>query len=215
MLGGAEYPPWATCSNTSYRREALEKLGGFETRWPARLGGDDTDLGLRLGKSGYRLRGNPDAVVLHSRATWNSFSAVWKRAFRWGRMDVHLYYRRHTDRVKLLLPGFRSLLILLVLASLVTAGLTLSAWPLLTPLAWFVLFVLLRAALTCGLGEEAREGPGRRAGRRPAGSRMNSGHSSRLSSDGSRHASSSPCNVGRSFRLSHNRSWSYSSGPCG
>ena len=61
---------------------------------------------------------------------------------------MHLYYRRHTDRVKLLLPGFRSLLILLVLASLVTAGLTLSAWPLLTPLAWFVLFVLLRAALT-------------------------------------------------------------------
>ena len=54
-----EYPPWATCSNTSYRREALEKLGGFETRWPARLGGDDTDLGLRLGKSGYRLPRQP------------------------------------------------------------------------------------------------------------------------------------------------------------
>ncbi len=143
-----EYPPWATCSNTSLRRVVLEELRGFETKWPTKLGGDDTDLGLRLGKAGYRLRSNPDAIVFHSRKTWNSFAAMWKRAFRWGRMDIHLYYRRHKDRVKILLPGFRHLFVFIWLVSIITAVFTLSFWPLLCPLAWFVVYLLLRGIFT-------------------------------------------------------------------
>ena len=143
-----EFAPWATCSNTSYRKDILEELGGFETDWPMKLGADDVDLGIRLGKAGYRLRCNSDAVVLHTRETWSSFSAVWKRAFRWGRMDVHLYYRRHKDRVKTLLPGFRNLLILLSLVSVLEAAIFLSPWLLLSPLAWIVLVFAFRATLT-------------------------------------------------------------------
>jgi len=112
------------------------------------LGADDVDLGIRLGKAGYRLRCNSDAIVFHTRETWNSFSAVWKRAFRWGRLDVHLYYRRHKDRVKTLLPGFRNLLILLSLVSVLEAAISLSPWPLLSPLAWILLVLVFRAMLT-------------------------------------------------------------------
>ena len=143
-----EFAPWATCSNTSYRKDILEELRGFETNWPMKLGADDVDLGLRLGKAGYRLHCNPDAIVFHTRETWNSFSAVWKRAFRWGRLDVHLYYRRHKDRVKTLLPGFRNLLILLSLVSVLEAAISLSPWPLLSPLAWIVFVLVFRAMLT-------------------------------------------------------------------
>lgn len=143
-----EFAPWATCSNTSYRKDVLEELGGFETDWPLKLGADDADLGLRLGKAGYRLHCNPNAVVFHTRETWSSFSAVWKRAFRWGRMDVHLYYRRHKDRVKVLFPGFRHLLLLLSLASVLEAVVSLSPWPLFSPLAWLLLVLAFRATLT-------------------------------------------------------------------
>jgi len=143
-----EFALWATCSNTSYRKDILEELGGFETDWPMKLGADDVDLGIRLGKAGYRLRCNSDAIVFHTRETWNSFSAVWKRAFRWGRLDVHLYYRRHKDRVKTLLPGFRNLLILLSLVSVLEAAISLSPWPLLSPLAWILLVLVFRAMLT-------------------------------------------------------------------
>jgi GT2 family glycosyltransferase len=143
-----ENPPWATCSNTSFRRTVLIEMGGFETKWPGKLGADDTDLGLRMGEAGYRLRSNPKAIVNHSRETWNSFRAVWSRSFRWGRMDVHLYYRRHKDRVKVLLPGFRHLLLLIILASIISAAVSFSWLPLVAPLLWFFLFMLLRAIFT-------------------------------------------------------------------
>ena len=108
-----EYAPWATCSNTSYRRDVLIELGGFETEFPFRLGGDDADLGIRLNKAGYRIKSNPQAEVDHTRATWNSFLAIWKRAFRWGRMDVHLYYRRHKDRIIFGFPKFSNVFIVI------------------------------------------------------------------------------------------------------
>jgi GT2 family glycosyltransferase len=143
-----EFAPWATCSNTSYRKKILLELGGFETNWPMKLGADDVDLGLRLSKAGFRLRCNPEAIVFHTRETWSSLSAAWKRAFRWGQMDVHLYYRRHRDRVKILLPGFRQLLILISLVSVLEAIIAVSYWPLFSPLIWFIFVLVFRAAFT-------------------------------------------------------------------
>ncbi|MDD2522601.1 MAG: glycosyltransferase [Anaerolineaceae bacterium] len=141
-------PPWATCSNTSYRRDILVEMEGFETNWPGKLGADDTDLGLRLGKAGYLLRSNPDAIVTHSRETWSSFASVWSRSFRWGRMDVYLYYRRHKDRVKILAPGLRHLLPFIILFSVVAALITQSWLLLLTPAFWLVITILFRGFFT-------------------------------------------------------------------
>lgn len=143
-----ENPPWATCSNTSYRRDVLLEMEGFETKWPGKLGADDVDLGLRIGKAGYLLRSNADAVVTHSRETWNSFKAVWSRSFRWGRMDVHLYYRRHKERVKFLLPNFRHLLPLISFVSFALAMIARSWVIMLAPLAWLVTTLLFKSLFT-------------------------------------------------------------------
>jgi glycosyltransferase involved in cell wall biosynthesis len=39
--------PWGTCTNLSFRKEVLENVGKFDTAFPFRLGGDDTELGVR------------------------------------------------------------------------------------------------------------------------------------------------------------------------
>jgi GT2 family glycosyltransferase len=51
--------------NIAYRRSVLEQLGGFdEERFPF-PNGEDTDLGLRARKAGFRDRSEPDALVWH------------------------------------------------------------------------------------------------------------------------------------------------------
>lgn len=52
-----------TC-NIVYRREVLERLGGFDERFPSAFG-EDTDLGWRAREAGYRAGFSPDAVVYH------------------------------------------------------------------------------------------------------------------------------------------------------
>ena len=143
-----EYVPWATCSNTSYRRDVLKELGGFETNFPFRLGGDNSDLGIRLNKAGYRIMSNPQAEVNHTRATWNNFMAIWKRAFRWGRMDVHLYFRRHKDRLIFGFPKFSNVFIALIMIAIIQLVLTLNWLCLLWPLLWAMIFLIIVAIQT-------------------------------------------------------------------
>ena len=50
----------------SFRREALEGVGGFDLAF--RTNGEDMDVGMRLTSAGYRLRYLPDARVYHQRA---------------------------------------------------------------------------------------------------------------------------------------------------
>ncbi len=149
-----EYAPWATCSNTSYRRDVLIELGGFETNFPFRLGGDDSDLGIRLNKAGYRIKSNPQAEVNHTRATWNNFLAIWKRAFRWGRMDVHLYFKRHKDRVIFGFPKFSNVFMALVVISIIQSALTLNILNIFWPLLWAAIFLITMAIQTTIVANE-------------------------------------------------------------
>jgi glycosyltransferase involved in cell wall biosynthesis len=96
--------PWGTCTNLSFRKRILEKVGGFDTNFPFRLGGDDTDLGIRINKAGYKIKMNPNAIVFHTRDTWNNFLAVIKRIFRWGRMDYYVFYKKHKDKISPTFP---------------------------------------------------------------------------------------------------------------
>jgi GT2 family glycosyltransferase len=143
-----ENAPWATCSNTSYCRDVLRELGGFDVGFPFRLCGDDVDLGIRVNAAGYRIRSNPEAVVTHTRETWDSFPEVWRRALRWGRMDVHLYFRKHRDRVELGMPKLSQVFLLLGLVSLAQAIATRSGWPLTLPFLWAGLSISLQAGVT-------------------------------------------------------------------
>jgi cellulose synthase/poly-beta-1,6-N-acetylglucosamine synthase-like glycosyltransferase len=152
-----EYAPWATCTNTSYRRDVLRELGGFDVSFPFRLGGDDVDLGIRLNAAGYRIRSNAAAVVTHSRDTWDTAAEVWQRALRWGRMDVHLYFRKHRDRLTAGLPKLSVVFLLLVLSSFVRSVLAGSLWPLALPVLWGIMVLVFQATLTViGRGESWR-----------------------------------------------------------
>jgi cellulose synthase/poly-beta-1,6-N-acetylglucosamine synthase-like glycosyltransferase len=149
-----DYLPWATCSNTSYRRDVLVELHGFETNFPFRLGGDDTDLGIRVNKAGYRLKSNPQAEVNHTRATWDNFVAIWRRAFRWGRMDVYVYFRRHKDRVVFGFPKFSHVFVALGLISLAQSFLTNDFRHLLLPILWAGIVLVTMAIQTTLIARE-------------------------------------------------------------
>ncbi len=90
---------WGTTSNISFRHEVLDEVGPFDTDFPFRLGGDDLDLSYRVSQSGYMLRAEPDAIVLHSRSTWNTVPSVLRRALRWGRIEYYLYRKHPSARV--------------------------------------------------------------------------------------------------------------------
>jgi glycosyltransferase involved in cell wall biosynthesis len=108
----SETPPWGPCANISYRRDALEAAGGFETNWPFRLGADDVDLSLRVRALGWRLVSVPAAVVFHSNSTWLPIRRTIARGFRWGRMHVYLS-ERHGPTVRDFPAGLGAALLVL------------------------------------------------------------------------------------------------------
>jgi glycosyltransferase involved in cell wall biosynthesis len=57
--------PWFATCNIAYPRDLLERLGGFDERFPEALG-EDTDLGWRALESGARVEYSPDALVHHA-----------------------------------------------------------------------------------------------------------------------------------------------------
>jgi GT2 family glycosyltransferase len=61
--------PTAAGANMSFRREVVERLGGFDERYTANAFRWETDFSLRVIRSGYRIRYDPDARVLHHYGT--------------------------------------------------------------------------------------------------------------------------------------------------
>jgi GT2 family glycosyltransferase len=82
---------WCTTSNLSIRKDIFWEEGGFDEKFPFRLGGDDLDLTYRITNNGGRIMSNPKAVVSHAPMTWARFSVVMERAYRWGRMGYHVF----------------------------------------------------------------------------------------------------------------------------
>lgn len=97
--------PWGTCTNLSVRRLILRALGGFDAHLPFRLGGDDVDLGRRINEAGYEIHMAPHAVVYHATETWNRFDKVARRAFRWGRTDFFVTFRKRSEILRLAPAG--------------------------------------------------------------------------------------------------------------
>ena len=57
--------PFAESANVLYPRELLERLGGFDERFPS-AAGEDTDLMLRARAAGARYAGAPTALTYHA-----------------------------------------------------------------------------------------------------------------------------------------------------
>ncbi len=91
------------CCNIGYRREVLERCGGFEERF-RRAFGEDTDLGWRAVERGATTAWEPEAVVRHGVETTGDRLrdwVVWVNDTR-RRVYAPLIVRRH--------PGLRATL---------------------------------------------------------------------------------------------------------
>jgi O-antigen biosynthesis protein len=79
----AEHIPGCNCS---FRKDALEAIGGFDPRF--RVAGDDVDVCWRLRECGWQLGFNPAALVWHHRR--GSLRAYWKQQRGYGRAEALL-----------------------------------------------------------------------------------------------------------------------------
>ena len=92
------YAPWAGAGNLSVKREVFEQINGFDETFLKAPGGEDVDLGVRINKAGYKIQCNPDAIVYHTRDTWNSYRRMHRRVFGYGRAHYHVI-NNHPDSV--------------------------------------------------------------------------------------------------------------------
>jgi glycosyltransferase involved in cell wall biosynthesis len=90
---GRERPAYLITANALVWRQALERIGGFDERFPD-AGGEDVDLGLRLWRIG-PLAYAPQAQVIH--ATEPHLGAFVRRFVRYGRANRLLSARYQVD----------------------------------------------------------------------------------------------------------------------
>lgn len=81
---------WAPTANLLVRKDVFWEVGGFDENFSKNPGGEDVDLGLRISQAGYTMYSTPDALVYHSKKTWSSIKAMFKRVFNYGRGDFSL-----------------------------------------------------------------------------------------------------------------------------
>jgi cellulose synthase/poly-beta-1,6-N-acetylglucosamine synthase-like glycosyltransferase len=139
--------PWGPSSNLSFRTDVLHKIGGFDETFPARPGGEDVDLGLRVVRQGYRIVANRNAAVMHSTDTWDSLQLMRGRLNQWGRAEDYLH-ERHPERLTFAQPRFLAVCLLAVAVALVQAVATGKVWYLGLPVVWALTSVSVFAVLT-------------------------------------------------------------------
>ena len=145
---------WATTSNLCIYRDVFFEVGGFKENFPFRVGGDDTDLCLRVRDIGYQIKTVPAALCFHSWSTWSHPVLVIRRSFRWGWMHSCLLREYPTYR-RIDAPGlpahFLGLLALTFVAPLLGHFLAL-----LLPLVFVVIAVVLHALLAAAAAPELK-----------------------------------------------------------
>jgi cellulose synthase/poly-beta-1,6-N-acetylglucosamine synthase-like glycosyltransferase len=90
-------------SFSCYRKEAVEKVGGFD---PVFWCGQDYELDIRLRKTGYKILYTPKTKVYHFKR--DSVRSLWRQMYRYGIARAKMV-KKHPDTLKffhLLGPGF-------------------------------------------------------------------------------------------------------------
>jgi GT2 family glycosyltransferase len=128
------YAPWGGAGNLSVRKSAYQAIGGFDSGFLQVPGGEDVDLGLRLNDAGFRIRCNPDALMCHTRETWQDSRKMLRRAFGYGRAHAHIL-DKHKERTGHEFPRPAVVLLLVAFCSALGAILAAARGPLLwTPI---------------------------------------------------------------------------------
>jgi GT2 family glycosyltransferase len=105
-------------SFSCYRKELVEKVGGFD---PVFWCGQDYELDIRLRKAGYKIFYTPKTRVYHFKR--DSVRSLWRQMYRYGFARAKMV-KKHPDTLKffhLLGPGF-------ILGSILVMVLTLLKW---------------------------------------------------------------------------------------
>lgn len=80
------FHPFFPTNNAAFRREALEKVGGFDPRCQT---GEDVDMSIRIAQAGYELWYEPSAKIRHmDRRTLSGLARQW---FRYGSSHPYLF----------------------------------------------------------------------------------------------------------------------------
>jgi len=90
-------------SFSCYRKETVEKVGGFD---PVFWCGQDYELDIRLRKAGYKILYTPKTKVYHFKR--DSVRSLWRQMYRYGIARAKMV-KKHPDTLKffhLLGPGF-------------------------------------------------------------------------------------------------------------
>ena len=90
-------------SFSCYRKEVVEKVGGFD---PVFWCGQDYELDIRLRKAGYKILYTPKTRVYHFKR--DSVRSLWRQMYRYGIARANMV-KKHPDTLKffhLLGPGF-------------------------------------------------------------------------------------------------------------
>jgi glycosyltransferase involved in cell wall biosynthesis len=140
------YVQWAIGNNISYCKNIFQEVGGFDTTFPFRLGGDDLDLGLRITQAGYYIKTNPKAITFHTRKTWNSLRAILDRTRRWGRMDYHIY-QKHSFLRQFCLPKRSIILFLISFVAIGESIILLKPRLVFLPFIWLIIVLLIDSTL--------------------------------------------------------------------
>lgn len=80
---------WAATANLSVRREAFDRVGGFDDLTFTVVGGEDVDFGVRLSVAGYATICAKDAVVRHATDGITTLRQFRAKTFRYGRACVY------------------------------------------------------------------------------------------------------------------------------
>ncbi len=96
---------WLVTAGLAVRREALDKVGGFDLGFPG-AAGEDVDLTLQLMEAGYRLMIEPSAVVYHEHRTRmrQLLSVYYRRAQVQGRLAAR--HSRHREDTRASVAGY-------------------------------------------------------------------------------------------------------------
>ena len=141
-----ESTTWGPTANISFRRSELERVGGFDSSFPERPGGEDVDIGLRITQNSSPIVCNPSARVGHSTSTWNAFNINIKRFFGWGRADYHLIIR-HPQKVTTDLPRIPLTFTLLLASSVLLSVVKDTFYYLSVPFVWLIFTMWISAIL--------------------------------------------------------------------
>jgi GT2 family glycosyltransferase len=118
---------WLPGGNMSFRRTVLEQVGGFDPAYTLTNWREDTDLGLRVKKAGWRIVFNPVMAVVHFSPRSSNFHSQNRplNHFSAGRNSTYL-------AVKHFGPNLCTLTCQLILSPARTCGLTIYRFGLLS-----------------------------------------------------------------------------------